>query len=87
MCLDGEERSDVNPLGKYNCTFNVSDSQSNSWISPAGWNGPDPVVYNSFDNLHAIKLMEETQQANYPLIQGQVFYCYYLWFLLQNNQL
>ena len=42
----------------------------------SGWAGPDPVVYKSFDNLEGIILMEGTEQADFHLVQGQVFAFY-----------
>ena len=45
---------------------------SYSWDPPAGWTGPDPVVYRSFDNLECITLMEGTEEANFSLISGKV---------------
>ena len=43
-----------------------------SWTAPPGWTGPEPVLYQSFDDS-SLTLMEGTQQrGTAPLVSGQV---------------
>ena len=43
-----------------------------SWNPPTGRTGPDPVVQRNFDCPYGLVLMEGTDQAAFPLIQGKV---------------
>ena len=43
------------------------------WKQPVEWNGPQPVLYYSLDNLYGLVLMEGTEQRDYDaLIDGKV---------------
>ena len=46
--------------------------QTETWTSPSGWTGAEPVVYKSFDTLDYLLLMEGTMQAGFNPIQGKV---------------
>ena len=50
-----------------------SQDSGGTWTSPSGWNGTDPILYRSFDNMDGLVLMEATLQKNYAaLVAGQV---------------
>ena len=43
-----------------------------TWIPPEGWTVPQPAVHRSFDTADGLVLMEGTQPANFPFIEGKV---------------
>ena len=43
------------------------------WAQPAGWTGPLPVIYRSFDTLDDLTLMRRKNKENFnALVSGQV---------------
>ena len=43
------------------------------WAPPAGWTGPLPVIYRSFDTLDDLILMRRNNEENFnALVSGQV---------------
>ena len=63
--------------------FNTENTETNisiivctpvsSWDPPTGWTGPESVVYRSFNCPYGLNMMEGTEQADFPLVQGQVY--------------
>ena len=43
-----------------------------SWLQPANWVGPCPVLYRSLDDHDGITSMEGTNQVDWPLTPGKV---------------
>ena len=43
------------------------------WVPPAGWSGPLPIIYRSFDSLDSFVLMKGNNETNCTfLLSGQV---------------
>ena len=50
-----------------------------TWTPPNGWDGPDAVLYKSFDNMTNLVFMEGDQKVNMvPMVNGKVgiFICW-----------
>ena len=43
-----------------------------TWVPPEGWTGPQPAAHRSFDTADGLVLMEGTQPADFPFIEGKV---------------
>ena len=59
-------------------------TQPSSWYPNAGWTGPDPEVYWSFDCVDSLVLMEGTAAVNAMVIPGKVIISYDIFTLLIN---
>ena len=48
-------------------------SSDEAWNPPCNWDGPEVVLYRSFDKSDGLDFMEGTQQMNIvPLVSGKV---------------
>ena len=56
----------------YIYAFVLDDISSHPWGSDVGWSGPEPLYYNSFDNLNGFVLMEGDQPSSLSPILGKV---------------